>query len=126
MTAPQRAIPRTPLLWFGLLGGPAAWTSQHVFGMGMTLAACNVAGTRWGIPVVAWTIAAMVSAAVVTVLAGLASLEVWRDTRDAGEQPPGSRIHFLSVVGMTINPLFLFIILMSGLGASVLGDCRQG
>ena len=126
MTPPRRLTPRTPLLWFGILGPPFAWASQHVFGMGMTLAACNVAGARWGIPVVAWTIAATVTAAVITTLAGLASVKVWRDTRDAPEHPPPSRIHFLSVVGMSIAPLFLFIILMSGLVTSVLGECRQG
>ena len=45
------------LMWFGLLGAPAAWVVQFVFGYAVTEAACDAAGTKWGIPVDAWAAA---------------------------------------------------------------------
>ena len=64
-------------------------------------------------------------AATIAVLAGCSAIAVFRATRDVGEDPPGSRIHFLSIVGMTIAPLFVAIILMSGVGSVVLTNCHQ-
>jgi hypothetical protein len=113
-------------LWFGVLGAPLAWVLQFLVGFGFTLAQCNRAGSVWSLPVDAWTIGAPAAGAAVALLAGLASLHIFRATRDAGEAPPAGRVHFLSVVGLTITPLFLAIILMSGLGAASLPDCHQG
>ena len=114
------------LQWFGLLGAPFAWVAQFVFGYAITEAGCDPWSRRYGIPIDGWTAAATASAATVAVLAGLASLATFRATADAGSEPPAGRIHFLATVGMTISVLFLFIILMSGLGAIVLTNCRQG
>jgi hypothetical protein len=112
------------LVWFGLLAAPAAWAAQHVVGFGLTVAACGAPGRAWGIDVTPWTIALTVAAALVAVLAEVAAAAVLRATRDAGEEPPGSRIRFLSIVGLTTNPLFLCIIVLSGTGVSVLDGCR--
>jgi hypothetical protein len=71
------------------------------------------------------TLAVMAVAAAVAVLAELSAIAVYRRTRDAGSDPPGSRMHFLAIVGMTVGPLFLAIILMSGLGAAFLDSCTQ-
>jgi len=112
------------LQWFGLLGAPFAWVAQFVFGYAITEAGCGT--RRYGIPINGWTTAATAAAAVVAVLAGLAALATYRATSDAGSEPPAGRVHFLATVGMTISVLFLFIILMGGLGAIVLENCRQG
>ena len=119
-------LPTGLQLWFGVLGAPFAWTLQHVAGLGLTLAACDAAGRRWGIPVDAWTIVVTAAGAAVAVLACLSSIQVFRATRDAGDEPPAGRVHFLAVVGLTISPLFLAIILMSGLGSVFLDNCHQG
>jgi hypothetical protein len=111
-------------VWFGVLGAPAAWTIQHVTGFALTQADCN-AGYRGDVAVVGLTIAISAAAALVAVAAGLSALRVFRATRDAGEEPPASRIHFMSVMGMLIAPLFLAIIVMSGAGVIALEHCRQ-
>lgn len=118
-------VPRSALLWFGVLGAPAAWTAQHIAGFALTEARCQEVGRVWDIPMDTWTIAVTAPAAVIAALAAAASVVTWRATRDAGHEPPPSRIHFMSVMGMTLAPLFLLIILMSGLGAIFLPECVQ-
>jgi hypothetical protein len=116
-------------MWFGLLGAPGAWVAQFLVGYTMTQAACGDAG--WDPPVDGVTLAATIIAALVAVAAELAALKVWAETRPvqgaggAEEPPPKGRIHFLATVGIVITPLFLFIILMSGIGAVVLPECHQ-
>jgi heme/copper-type cytochrome/quinol oxidase subunit 2 len=112
-------------VWLGILGPPVAWTVQHVGGTAIRRAQCSVANTRWMISANALTIVFTAAAAVI-VLGGLAgAIAAYRATNDAGDDPPASRIHFLSIVGITIAPLFLAIILMSGLGSLFLSACRQ-
>jgi hypothetical protein len=118
-------IPLGVLLWFGVLGAPTAWTLQHVAGFTLTEARCQEVSRTWVVPMDTWTAAVTAMAALIAVLAGVAALASWRRTRDAGEDPPESRIHFMSVMGMTLTPLFLMIILMSGIGALVLPECVQ-
>jgi hypothetical protein len=126
-----RQIPLDALMWVGLLAAPGAWVGQFVFGFGVTQAACGLGGSRWGIPVDDWTAAATGVAAAIAVVGGVAAVAAFRATREAEgtggaeEPPPVGRIHFLATVGMAITPLFLFIILMSGLGVVALPDCQQ-
>jgi hypothetical protein len=124
MSRATPSIPTGARLWFGVFGAPFAWVVQFLFGYALTDAECGAAG--WDIPVDGLTAAATAAAACVAVLAGLSAIHVFRATRGAGEEPPASRVHFLSIVGLTIAPLFLCIILMSGIGAIVLGECHQG
>ena len=35
-------------MWFGLLGAPLAWATQHITGYGLSEAACSPAGRRAG------------------------------------------------------------------------------
>jgi nitrate reductase gamma subunit len=113
------------LLWFGVLGSPAAWVVQFVFGYAVTEAACDAAGTKWGIPVDAWAAIATVVAGVIATLAGVAALATFRATRDRGSEPPAGRIHFLATVGITLAPLFLCIIVLNGIGTILLTNCHQ-
>jgi ABC-type Fe3+ transport system permease subunit len=115
------------LAWIGVFGAPTAWTLQHVFGMGLTLAACERAGSTWDIAVNTVTIVLTASAAVVAVLGGGAALLAFRRVRGAEEDdsPPRGRVFFLAIVGLAISPLFLAIILMSGSGVLSLTLCRQ-
>jgi hypothetical protein len=117
------------LMWIGLFAAPFAWATQHVIGIELQYAHChdNGPGPAWDIPVDALTIAVSAAAAAVAVLGGLAALAAWRSVRDADDDdaPPAGRIHFLGIVGITISPLFLAIIVMSGLGSVVLPACVQ-
>jgi heme/copper-type cytochrome/quinol oxidase subunit 2 len=120
-------VSRTNLLmWFGLLGAPFAWTIQHIAGYGLTEANCQEAAkASWDIHLDAWTIV-FTAGGVLVGLAGLvAAFVTWRTTREAGDHPPGARIHFLSIVSLTTTPLFLAIMLLSGLSVLVLTGCRQ-
>jgi hypothetical protein len=112
------------LVWFGVLGAPIAWALQHVTGFALTEADCNI-GYRGQVAVDGLTVAVTAAAATVAAAAELAAISAFRRTRDAGEDPPGSRVHFMSIIGMTIGPLFLAIILMSGLGVVFLENCHQ-
>jgi hypothetical protein len=121
-----RITSTTLLMWFGLLGAPAAWTLQHVAGFGLTVANCGpAAGADGRIHLDAWTIVVSAAAVLVTVAGLLAALATWRRTRDVGTEPPGARIHFLSLVALTTTPLFLCITVMTGLGVLFLDGCRQ-
>jgi hypothetical protein len=119
------------LLWFGVLGAPAAWTVQFLVGFWLTEVGCSAGGDR-GLAVDGWTTVATVAAAVLAVLAEFAAIRMFRETRGARgtggseEPPPKGRVHFLATVGIVITPLFFFIIVMSGVGVVVLENCRQG
>jgi hypothetical protein len=117
------------LMWIGLFAAPVAWAAQHVTGIELQFARChdNTPGPIRDVPVDALPIAVSAAAAAVAVLGGLAALAAWRSARDADDDdaPPAGRIHFLAVVGITISPLFLAIIVMSGLGSLFLPACVQ-
>jgi hypothetical protein len=115
-------------MWAGILGAPAAWTAQHVFGIGLTEAGCSVGSRSWNVPIDSWAVIAS-SVAAALALAGLvASVITFRALRELGNDspPPEGRIYFMSICGMVISPLFLAIILMSGIATQVLPNCRQG
>ena len=117
------------LAWAGALGPPFAWAGQHIAGYAVGLADCpdNTSGPGWSVPVDGLTIAIGGVAAAVAALCGLFAVAAWRASREADDDdaPPAGRVHFLSVIGMTITPLFLAMILMSGLGSALLMGCRQ-
>jgi hypothetical protein len=119
------------LLWFGLLGAPAAWTVQFLVGFWLAEVRCGAGGDS-GLAVDTWTTVATVAAAVLAVMAELAAITMFRETRGARgtggseEAPPKGRVHFLAIVGVAIAPLFFLIIVMSGVGVVVLQNCHQG
>jgi hypothetical protein len=117
------------LAWLGVFMPPFAWAAQHVLGFATGLADCpdNTAGPGWHVPVDGITIAISGTATVLVLLGGAASFTAWLKTRDADDDdaPPAGRIHFLSVIGLTIMPLFLAIVLMSSAGAIVANGCTQ-
>ena len=115
--------------WLGVFMPPFAWAAQHVLGYATGLADCpdNTAGPGWSVPVDAGTIVVGTVAAVTAAACGVAAVVAWRATRDADDSdaPPAGRIHFLAVIGMTITPLFLAMIVMSSAGALVFRGCVQ-
>jgi hypothetical protein len=71
---------------------------------------------------------ALVIAAVVALAAGAVAVLLFRATSEAekDDPPPDGRTHFLSMVGMAITPLFTFIIVMNGVGVTILAPCHGG
>jgi hypothetical protein len=116
---------RQALMWIGMFAGPVAWAFQHLAGLSLTVADCHdLTLPRSNIHFHGWVIAVTAVALAVSVAGQLAAIGAWRLTRGE-EELPGARIHFLSVVGMAISPLFIIIVLMSGLGALFLPQCVQ-
>jgi hypothetical protein len=111
------------LTWFAVLGAPTAWALQHVTGFALTVAGCGEGGG--GVAIDGVTIALTAVAATVAVLAEVAAFVVFRATRtELDGDPPQARVYFMSIVGLTINPLFFAIIVLSGVGVAVLENCR--
>jgi predicted branched-subunit amino acid permease len=115
------------LCWYGLLGAPFAWTVFHVIGVGIATGACSPWGVRGDAGAQPGSLILTFACVGLAFAALLAAVVVFISTRGAEEEgpPPLGRIHFLSVVGLAIAPLFIAIILMAGLGGTMLG-CEQG
>ena len=112
--------------WFGLLGAALAWAVQLVVGFGATLAHCSPAGRVWGFDIDALEIALMVGGGIVVLLAEAAAIYVFTETSELHHEdpPPWGRRHFFASAAMIGNALFLVAILLSGLGAIYLQECR--
>ena len=113
------------LLWFGVLGAPLAWAGMHVVGFGAGTAGCNSFGAEHGVDPNVWGLALAVAAGIVAAAAVAAAGVMFVATRTEESEPPLGRMHFLATIGLVLSPLFLFIILMAGLGASALPQCVQ-
>ncbi len=129
-------IPSTRLLWFGVLGGAVAWVIQFAANLYFTFAQCNQPAPRWSLPVHGWQIGLSLLALVIGLAATAVSVQIFRSTyeiddvdaqerRGDGYAPPLGRVHFLSLVGLTVNFLALAIIVMTGIGAPLLPVCQQ-
>lgn len=127
MRTGSRGAAQAALLWFGVFGAPFAWTIQHISGFALSEATCDEAGRTWDVHSDTWTLAITGAAAAAAVAAGIAAVLTYRANRgtDSHGDPPGGRYYFLSIIGMTITPLFFAMILMSGLGSALLTGCRQ-
>jgi hypothetical protein len=115
------------LQWFGLLAGPLAFAVWHVLAVGLTLANCNPAGNRWGVPQHTLIAVLMAVAALVVVLGQGAAVLAFRETRgvDWEGDPPLGRIRFLATAALLVGPLFLALVLLGGIGALAHADCHQ-
>jgi hypothetical protein len=113
--------------WFGFVAAPLAWLAQHIIGLGVTQARCNVAGMRWGIDNTAWQLTLLVVCGLIVIAAEIAAALVFVRTRNVGEDdpPPYGRMHFLSAAAVVANVLFLTVILLDGVASVVDSLCRQ-
>jgi hypothetical protein len=131
----MRYRPSNLLLWFGVGGGAVAFTLQFVAGLAFSFAQCNE-GTRWHVPVRDWQVGLASGGFIVGVASTIAAAVIFKRTyrigeifgeerRGDGSTPPVGRIHFLSIVGLTVNVLVLFIMLMDAIGTGLHGLCMQ-
>ncbi len=121
------ASPSSLRLWFAVLGAPAAWAAQFAAGYWLTEQSCDRAQASWMNAHQLATIAITVVAALTVLAAALTAIGIYRGTGGAGgdDAPPAGRNRFLAVVGMTVALLFFFIVVMNGVGVSVLSPCNQ-
>ncbi len=116
-------LPIGRLAWFGVLGGPVAWVVSLLVGVEVSDAACSRVGAPGSLD--AWALGIAIAGGLVAAAAEAAAIVVFHATRGSGHELPASRIHFLSVIGMTVSLLFFALILMSGLGSFALPECVQ-
>ena len=77
------------MAWFGWSGAPAAWAALHVFGFGVTQAACNGPGRE--VPVNGLALATMLGAAAIAIAAGVSAVLAFRATEGAEGLPGEER-----------------------------------
>jgi hypothetical protein len=123
--------------WIGVVAAPLAWTGQHVVGYGVGQARCSVAGVNWGIGFDVWQLALLAAAGLLIVVSEIAAVFVFVATREAnyGDGPPEegrwsgatpyARLHFFATAAMVANVLFLAMVLLDGLGATLDHLCVQ-
>jgi hypothetical protein len=116
--------PSNLLVWFGVLGGATAWVGQFLASLAFGWARCLPPGGR-SVAFHGLAVGFAAAGAAIIVAAELVSLRIFRATRGTGNHPPAGRIHFLSVIGLTVNPLVLAIVVMSGVGSAILSLCAQ-
>lgn len=129
----MRAIPvirRAPLaarMWFGLAGAPLSWAAEHVSGIMFTQADCANSTKTGGFPFDRWAIVMTAVTATLALLALLCALDVLAEARESDyhSAPPLGRTNFLATIGATVAPLFLILILMSGIAAVLISGCHQ-
>jgi hypothetical protein len=128
--------PSNALLWFGVGGGAIAFAVQFVAGLAFSFAECNQPGARWHLPVHAWQIGLAAGGVAVTLASTAVSALIFRRTyrigdvfgeerRGDGHAPPLGRVHFLSLVALTVNFLVLPIIVMDAVGTGLHPLCQQ-
>jgi hypothetical protein len=114
------------LMWFGVWAAPVAWALQHAAGVMFGIAQCNPNGRRWQISLATWDVGIAIVCALVALAGIVAAILAFRGTSERSEAPPpGSRIHFMAAMALTIGPLFLAIIVLNGLGTGLVEVCRQ-
>lgn len=115
------------LQWFGLLAGGTIWFAAFLAGVGTSVAVCNPASGRWGIPHDTVEAALLGLGAAVVLAAEAAAVAVFRATRNVQDQdpPPEGRLHFFAIGAIVGNLLFLAIILLSGVATIADRACHQ-
>lgn len=133
----MRYRPSNWLVWFGVGGGAVAFTIQFVAGLAFSFAQCaNGTTTRWDIPVRAWQVGLASGGFIIGLASTVVAAMIFRRTyrvgdtfgeerRGDGSAPPLGRIHFLAIVGLTVNVLVMAIMAMDAFGTGLHGLCVQ-
>lgn len=128
---PRDRTPTPGAVWFGLIGGPAAWALQGLLGWGIAGAACNDGTAAWGplspggvrMLLVVLSLAALGAA----VASGVGARQWWR-----GLTPPGrfteavgkQRLEFMAIAGVLVSIVFSIAITWTGLAVLWLDVCE--
>ncbi len=111
-------------LWFGVLGGPAAWSFQTLIGSELDEIACSPGAAAPGVvePVVL-VVSAVCFA--ITILAGLMS---WRCLRAASrsDDTNGRRATWMARAGVLTSLFFVIAIFQGFLPSLFLSACQVG
>lgn len=121
------------LLWFGFLGGAAAWAIQHGIGYGLTEISCH--SNRLTFTVVGVNAADFLSVLLTLIAALTALVAALIASRNlpqrlsaspiekAGAPESRGRSRFMAYAGFILNSLFFLAILSGGMSFFFLGPC---
>ncbi len=107
-------------MWYGFLGGAAAWALQLVLGYGIEDSACSQGSSDTK----SWIVLVTVLLGAAALASSAAAFLTWRwadrrgDTRGA--------VSFLAVTGIFAGLFFLVLIALGGLQLVSLDSCHQG
>ena len=132
--APRRSAVPQWRLWFGLFGGPAAWSVQTIVAYALNAHACfprdvPLANPTFD-PVRVVTAAAMIALLMISLASLWVAYHAWRHTRNGGlgehrevlEVGEG-RTRFMAFAGVLLSSIFAFGILMNAIPIVALPAC---
>jgi hypothetical protein len=111
---------RPLLMWYGFLGGAAAWAVQLVLGYGIEERACSQGSSDTK----SWIVAATLLLGAVALGSSGASFLTWRWADRRGDAR--GAVTFLGLTGMLAGVFFLVLIALGGLQLVSLDSCHQG
>ena len=141
--APARHDVSSGLLWFGLFGGPAAWTIQTLVDLAVTSHGCYPRLFPLEAPILsslrAIVVTVSLAALIVCIVAALAAIRTWGQTRHehqsssgAGEKHSPSaalletgegRTRFLALSGLMTSVVFTIAVLAHTVSIFIVGPC---
>lgn len=126
----SRVLPGQPsraLLWFGVLGAPAAWALQEMLGWYFASAPCStyIANRHFHGQPTGWLVAIHLVLILVTVIAFLASLACWRRARVLDPVLAVLVDRYLGMVGMVVALIVIAALIWGGLGTVMLTPCEN-
>lgn len=141
--APARNEVSQGLLWFGLVGGPAAWTVQTLVDLAVSSHGCYPRLFPLEAPILsslrAIVITVSLAALIVCLVAAAAAVRTWSQTRHehqgssgAGEKHSNAaalletgegRTRFLAYAGLLTSILFIIAVLAHTVSIFIVGPC---
>ena len=141
--APARNDVSSGLLWFGLVGGPAAWTVQTLVDLAVASHGCYPRLFPLEAPVLsslrAIVISVSLAALIVCITAGLAAIRSWSQTRHEHQSSSGAgekhgpsaalletgegRTRFLALSGLMTSIVFTIAVLAHTVSIFIVGPC---
>jgi hypothetical protein len=129
-TAPRPSTGYALRLWFGLLGGALAWATHFLVSYILVSVACVSNYFAWQIAglngLLLVLLLATIIAATVTTVALVTAYRSWQRTGEGAEpsdEGPRGRDAYMSVAGVILNSLFLFLIALETVPLFVLRAC---
>jgi hypothetical protein len=111
---------RPLLMWYGFLGGAAAWAAQLVLGYGIEEGACSQGSSDTK----SWIVAVTLLLGAVALGSSGAAFLTWRWADRRGDAR--GAVTFLGLTGMLAGVFFLVLIALGGLQLVSLDSCHQG
>lgn len=114
-------------LWFGILGGPTAWTVNEIASYAIAAERCDVGA---GLDVIGWTglVGISVLAAALTIAAGWIAYGIFRDASGDGRITVAEgwgRVEFMAMAGVFTSALLLLNIVYFSIMPLLIDPCLR-